>query len=81
MTGAKEIDDEKSTELGGEVLIKDVDTAAALVGGEQGPLDPAEAQRVRFVSLCLSRKLFLIIEFIRAKIDRHILPMMCSTSA
>ena len=34
--------------------VKDLDTAAELVSGEQGLLDPAEVLRIRFVSRDLS---------------------------
>ncbi|PPR00815.1 hypothetical protein CVT26_012456 [Gymnopilus dilepis] len=42
------------------VSTREVDTAAELASGDQGPLDPAESLRVR------------------RKIDKHILPLMCS---
>ena len=58
MTGKREIDDEKSTQHEDEVLIKDVDTAAALAGGEKEPLDPTEALRVRFVSILYLKRFF-----------------------
>ena len=32
------------------IAVKDVDTAAELISGEQGVLDPAEALRIRFVA-------------------------------
>ena len=81
MGRASETSDEKAA-TGKDVFVavKDVDTAAELASGEQGVLDPVEALRVRFVSpeshfrfsdTCLCRR----------KIDKHILPLMCSKSS
>lgn len=52
MGTSSEAGDEKSTKFGHErlaVSTREVDTAAELLYGEQGPLDPVEALRVRSV--------------------------------
>ena len=78
MGRAAETSDEKAaTSTRVFIAVKDVDTAAELTSGEQGVLDPKEVLRIRFVApevsfsdsdICLCRR----------KIDKHILPLMCS---
>ena len=78
MGRAAETSDEKAaTSTRVFIAVKDVDTAAELASGEQGVLDPGEVLRIRFVvpevsfsdsDICLCRR----------KIDKHILPLMCS---
>ena len=51
MGRASETDDEKyATSTHVFRAVKDVDTAAELVSGEQGVLDPGEVLRIRFVA-------------------------------
>ena len=51
MDRASETSDEKTaTSTHVFIAVKDVDTAAELVSGEQGVLDPAEALRIRLVA-------------------------------
>ena len=51
MDRASEISDEKAaTNTQVFVAVKDVDTAAELVSGEHGVLDPGEVLRIRFVA-------------------------------
>ena len=86
MGRASETSDEKA-EASNHVFIavKDVDTAAELVSGDQGVLDIEESLRVRCVTL---EFLFFFSSFdtckstiCRRKIDKHILPLMCSKSS
>lgn len=60
-----------------EVSTKQVDTAAELAAGDLGELDPVEADRVRYVSTLLFEQPVAHFSS-RKKIDRHILPLMCS---
>ena len=53
-------DDSKYDSKHPHVEVSAVDTAAAVVSGDEGELDHEEAMRIR------------------KKIDRHILPLMCS---
>ena len=79
MGRASETSDEKDA-IGTHVFVtvKEVDTAAELASGEQGVLDPEEALRVRFVARFSSSDIILYL--CRRKIDKHILPLMCSKS-
>ena len=62
------------------VAVEDVDTAAELASGEQDVLDPREALRIRFVAPPVSFSVSYIC-LCRRKIDKHILPLMCSKSS
>ena len=79
MGRASETSDEKDA-TGAHVFIavKDVDTAAELASGEQGELDPGEVLRIRFVAPEVSFLGSDLCLLCRRKIDKHILPLMCS---
>ena len=64
MGRASEISDEKAA-TGTQVFVavKDVDTAAELVSGEQGLLDPGEALRVRFVARLAPQSHFRVLTY------------------
>ena len=82
MGRASETSDEKDA-IGTHVFVtvKEVDTAAELASGEQGVLDPEEALRVRFVARFQAlTESDIILYLCRRKIDKHILPLMCSKS-
>jgi len=70
---------DKSDEKRGHLSVDSyqVDTGAQLVSGVDSALDQAESLRIRYVGVC--RALFETHNFEqRRKIDRHILPLMCS---
>jgi MFS transporter, ACS family, allantoate permease len=58
-----EDDSSKDVTMHPNVAVSVVDTAAALVSGNESELDPEEALRIR------------------RKIDKHLLPLMCSACA
>lgn len=60
------------------VSTREVDTGAQLVAGLTSTLDPAEALRVRCVMKITYTLTWFKRPWFRRKIDRHIMPLMCS---
>ena len=75
MGSLSEKSDEKRAHL--SIDSYQADTGAQLVSGVHSPLDPTESLRIRYVQVCgVSFGTHNFEQ--RRKIDRHILPLMCS---
>ncbi len=75
MGSLSEKSDEKRAHL--SIDSYQADTGAQLVSAVHSPLDPGESLRIRYVRVC--KHPFGTHNFERRKkIDRHILPLMCS---
>jgi hypothetical protein len=73
-----ELDEKSGSDHGLEVAPNSLDTGAELLYGKNDALDPAEAERIKYVFHQYLPPRTWLTSARRKKIDLHLLPLMCS---